>query len=217
MGPSVRNLVLKIGLRGDIYINGKPATGEQMAEAVTSLNAAGGIVTYYRESPEAKASAESLEAFKQLVALRPKILLGNKARSEWGKLEWFELEEAPHLWRIFLARGQPYLVSLPVPPGQKPEVFIGGGPLPPASEDAWFDRLDFIIRSDRVLETPLHHPELAFAESGQTDSSLHIRISYGANRRWASCYGVSEIPSHLASFQTDIVRVARRMVPGGPG
>jgi hypothetical protein len=213
MGPSVRNLVLKIGLRGDIYVNGQSASLEQMAEAVTSLNAEGGFVSYYRESPETPASAESMDAFKRLVALRPKIQLGNKAPSQWGKLDWFELEEAPHVWRVFLARGQQFLVSLPGPPGQKPEVVIGG-PMPAASEDAWLGRLDFIVCSDRVLETPLHEPSLAFNESAQTDPSLHIRISYGPNRRWASHYRLSEIPSHLKSFQADVTRVARRMVSG---
>jgi hypothetical protein len=216
MGRGVRNLVLKIGLRGDIYIDGKAASLEQMAQAVTAVNAEGGVVSYYRESPEAPATAETMDAFKQLVALRPKIQLGSKAPSQWGELQWFEIEEAPHVWRVFLARGQQFLVSLAPPPGQKAEVFIGG-PMPPASEDAWFAQLDFIVCSDRVLETPMHEPDLVFHESAQDDPSLHIRISYGSNRRWACRYRLSEIPSHLASFQTDVTRVARRMVSGRRG
>ncbi|MDQ6713161.1 MAG: hypothetical protein M3Z28_08220 [Candidatus Dormibacteraeota bacterium] len=107
-----------------------------------------------------------MNAFQRLVDLRPRTRLGKQAPSEWGKLEWFEVEEAPHLWRVFLACGQKFLVSLPVPPGQKPEVFTGA-PLPPASEEAWLGQLHFMVRSDRVLETPLHQPELMFKASAQ--------------------------------------------------
>jgi hypothetical protein len=42
-------------------------------------------------------------------------------------------------------------------------------------------------------------------------SSLHLRISYAPERRWASRYLPAEIPGNIASFHADVMRVAGRM------
>jgi hypothetical protein len=75
-------------------------------------------------------------------------------------------------------------------------------------------QFDMIISSDRIIETPVHRPELCFSEAGLRDASLHIRISYGPDRRWASRYLVSEVPGQVASFHADVMRIARRMTSG---
>jgi hypothetical protein len=78
-----------------------------LAAAIRQLNADDGVVTYYRESPETEGSAAAAEAFGHLLELRPtRIRMGDQAPSEWGELQWIEVEEAPAVSRIFLARGQ---------------------------------------------------------------------------------------------------------------
>jgi hypothetical protein len=210
---AVRNLVLKVGLEGDVYLDGRPVTSSELDAAIIALNTEGGFVTYYRESPETEGSAAASAAFKDLLARRPKIRLGNAAPSEWGTLQRLEIEEAPHLSRFFLAAGQRFLISFPAIPGQKQVVFAGG-PLSAKSEGAWLGQLDFIIRSDRVMETPLHNSARCFTPEGSAEPSLHLRISYAPDRRWASQFLPAEIPSNIASFHADVVRVARRMTSG---
>ena len=213
----MRALIVKISLQGDVYIDGKAADADQMAQAIRQLNADDGAVIYYRESPETEGSAAAADAFKRLFDLRPaRIQLGNKAPSQWGSLEWLEIEEAPNVSRIFLARGEKYLIAFPRTPGRPPQPVHLGGPLPPDRERGWLGQFDFVISSDRVIETKPHHPELCLVEAGQHEPSLHIRISYGEKRRWASRYLVAEVPSNIASFHADAFRIARRMT-AGPG
>jgi hypothetical protein len=211
---AVRNVVLKIGLRGDLYLDGRPITESELPPAITALNAEGSAVTYYRESPETQGSAASADSFERFLALKPKLIrMGIEVPSEWGKLDWIEIEEAPQISRIFLAAGKQFLISFPAPRGKKPVVFLGG-PLPASSEAFWLGQFDFIIRCDRVLETPPHDPELCFTPAASTQPSLHMRLSYGSQRRWASRYLPSDIPGNIASFHADAVRVARRMTSG---
>jgi hypothetical protein len=210
---AVRNLVLKVGLGGEVYLDGRPVTGSELDAAIIALNTEGGFVTYYRESPETEGSAAAAAAFKDLLARRPKIRLGNTAPSEWGTLQWIEIEETPHLSRFFLAASQRFLISFPARPGQKQVVFVGG-PLSTKSESAWLGQLDFIIRSDRVMETPLHNAHLCFTPAASAEPSLHLRISYPPERRWAARYLPAKIPGNIASFHADVMRVAGRTTSG---
>lgn len=76
-------------------------------------------------------------------------------------------------------------------------------------DDQWLGQVDLLLRSDRVLETPEHRPELAMEGTLQTVPSMHLRIAY-ETRRWASWYPLGELPSNLASFHVDLWRIAIR-------
>jgi hypothetical protein len=211
----MRHLVVKMGLRGDVYVDGRAVTWEELAGAIRQLNVDDGAVTYYRESPETEGSAPASDAFQHLLELRPnKIRMGDQAPSEWGGLQWIEVEEAPDVSRIFLASGEKYLISFPRMPGRPPTPVFVGGPFAAEVEQHWMRQFDMIISSDRIIDTPVHRPELCFSEAGLRDASLHIRISYGPDRRWASRYLVSEVPGQVASFHADVMRIARRMTSG---
>ena len=54
-----------------------------------------------------------MTTFKQLLALKPRIMMANNAPSEWGRLDWVEVQRNPAVSRIFLARGQRFLISPP--------------------------------------------------------------------------------------------------------
>jgi hypothetical protein len=40
---AVRNLVLKVGLRGDVYLDGRPVTGGELDATLVALNTEGGL------------------------------------------------------------------------------------------------------------------------------------------------------------------------------
>ncbi|HEV2012269.1 MAG TPA: hypothetical protein VGR77_00065 [Candidatus Dormibacteraeota bacterium] len=42
----MRNLVLKVGLGGDVYLDGRPVTRGELDAAIVALNTEGGFVTY---------------------------------------------------------------------------------------------------------------------------------------------------------------------------
>jgi hypothetical protein len=207
LGP--RTLIVKVGLDGQAYVDYSAVSRAQLAAAVSEVTSEGGSVTYYRESPETKGSNAAAETFAAIVDLKPPIRLGSQAPSEWGRLDWVEVEQSPHLCRVFMARGQKFMVSPPPTPGQPRPAVMMGGPMTPDQEDQWLDQVDLILRSDRVLETPQQHPDSAMEGTGQAVPSLHIRIAY-QTRRWASWYHLAELPSNLASFNLDLWRIAIR-------
>jgi hypothetical protein len=196
-------LVVKIGSAGDVHLDFKPANLELMQEAVSRLNQAGGIVVYYGESPYQAASEAALAIFKQLVALKPRILLGTNAPSEWGRLDWVEIQRNPAVSRVFFRRGEKFLLS-PAPTADQPKQrVLVGGPLKTSNEDTFFSAMDLVIRAARVLETRQQAPEMAMDDQAVAMPSLHLRLGYAA-RRWASVYRTDEIPSNIASFERDL-------------
>src|SRR6266849_1613041 len=100
-----RALIVKIGSAGDVYVDFKPSSPDRMQAAVTSLNQAGGVVIYYRESPYQEPSEAASATFKQLAELKPRILMGTQAPSEWGRLDWVEVQRNPAVARVFFSRG----------------------------------------------------------------------------------------------------------------
>jgi hypothetical protein len=196
-------LIVKIGSVGDVHLDLAPSTVERMKAAVAELNQAGGVVIYYRESPYQDASELASATFKQLGDLKPRILLGTKAPSEWGVLDWVEVQRNPHLSRIFFARGQKFLMSAEQTAEQPKQVVRVGGPLQPENEDRFFKEIDLLIRADRVLEAKPVSSELAMEEKAAGKPSLHLRLAY-ASRRWASVYPADDIPSNVDSFYRDL-------------
>ncbi len=206
-----RRLIVKIGFSGDVFLDFKPASLEQMQAAVTEVNAAGGVVVYYTESAYQTASDAAMGMFKKLLALKPRILMGNNAASEWGRLDWVEVQRNPAVSRFFFRRGEKFLVSPAATPDQPKQRVLVGGPMTSANNDALFKTLDLVIRCARVLETPRQTPELAMDDTAVTAPSLHIRLAY-AGRRWASAYPAGEIPANIASFERDVWWVASHML-----
>jgi len=206
-------MVVKIGLDGQAYLDGAAVSLEELASRIAALNCEGGALTYYRESPATDGTDASAATFGAILDLRPVIVLGSNAPSEWGRLEWVEVEEAPMVSRFFLARGERFLISAPSNPGDaKPPVMLGG-PLSAEAEDDWFAWVDLLIRSDRVIETPPHQPEFAMQEPARSRPSLHLRIVHDRGR-WASWYPAASAPSHILSFNADLWRLARHLVSG---
>ena len=208
-----RTLIVKVGSAGDVYLDFKPASVEQMRGAILEINQAGGFVIYYRESPFQDASDAASATFKVLVDAKPRILLGTKAPSEWGRLDWVEVQRNPAIARVFIARGKKFLIS-PEPTAERPksQVLIGG-PLRPENEDRILKEIDFLIRADRVLETPPVSADLSMDQTAVTAPSLHLRLAY-ANRRWASAYPADEIPSNITSFYKDLLWSMERTFAG---
>src|SRR3984893_18392668 len=111
--PGPRTLLVKVALDGQAYVDYQTASREQLAAALAAVTREGGSVTYYRESPETEGSDEAAATFAAIADLKPPLRLGGQAPSEWGRLDWVEVEQSPHLCRVFVARGQKFLVSAP--------------------------------------------------------------------------------------------------------
>lgn len=209
--PGAPRMVLKLGLQGDAYVDGKQVSVDDMEQRVRELVERKGVLIYYREAPTTTGSEASQKLFERIVALRPAVMLGSNAPSEWGRLNWLEVEEAPGRSRVFVARGEKFLVAVPSQPGEKPTVY-SGGPLLSAAEDNVLGSLDLMVRADRVMESRVHEADRAFNPHFQRAPSLHIRVAYASGRAWASYYPEAEVPGNLTSFVSDVHKVAGQIV-----
>jgi hypothetical protein len=203
----MKHAVVKIGLQGEVYWDGQRITGEAFQRALSQLKEEDGYLTYYREAPDEEPSQAVFETFQEIVASLNRIQLGQNARSEWGTLQSIEIEEAPSRFRFAMTRGYPFLLGC-VPDGQAEPVMALGQESPP---DEWFAAVDLLIRSDRIMETPLHGPESAFSDERMEAPSLHLAVLYTKGPRWgwwrplqgprwASWYPIEDIPSNVRSF-----------------
>lgn len=204
-------VTIKTATRGSVFVDGARASLEEMVTAAESIRSRWGYVAYYRESPRSDPTEAANAVFKRLIETGASIRLGHQVESEWGTLDWVEVEEAPHRWRLFMARGQRFLVAQNEAGGTDPNTYVGG-PMTEAQEDRWLGQVDILVRSDRVIETIEQEPHRAFDAAALGKPSLHLRVGYGADRRWQSHFPADVVPGHIRSFQQDLVRVGHHMV-----
>lgn len=200
-------ITVKLDYDGSPIVDGQRLDVEAMAASVRAVVSRGGGVRYFRERPTQEANDAASLTFQRLIALRPPIQLGDKAPSEWGRLDWFEFEEKPQISRIFFARAQKFLVGVP-----EVEPVLVGGPLVADAEASVFGELQMLVSSDRVIETPMRNPQEAFLPQGGVGT--HLRIAY-EDRRWAAWWPPEAVPSNIQSLRFDLGALARRLVGGG--
>ncbi|HEV3233659.1 MAG TPA: hypothetical protein VG329_03830 [Candidatus Dormibacteraeota bacterium] len=202
-------MVVKVAKSGDVIVDGRQLSVDELDAALAKARESGGAVTYYRESPRSEPTEAANEVFRRVMDARVTIQLGHQAPSEWGELDWVEVERAPHQSRFFMAKGQPFLMAYSEG-GPEPVTYVGG-PLSAETEARWLEQVDLLVRSDRVMETPPHEPNLAFSTEAMHTPSLHLRLAYG-DRRWASRYRLDDAPSHIRTFEQDLSRVGHHLV-----
>src|SRR5262249_26321374 len=61
-------------------------------------------------------------------------------------------------------------------------------------------KLDLLIASHRVPQTPLHGAERAFRGDAMQTPSFHLRFRYSGGLTWASSYPIEDLPPNLRSF-----------------
>jgi hypothetical protein len=203
-------VVIKVATSGEVFADGREVSVEEMEQLIVAARDASGTVTYYRESPRSEPTEAANHVFQRIMATRVPIRLGHQAPSEWGTLDWVEVQRAPQQSRFFMARGQPFLVAYSEG-GPAPVTYVGG-PLSEQAEERWLGQVDLLVRSDRVMETAPHEPQLAFAPEAMQTPSLHLRVGYGDDRRWSARYRLDDVPRHLRTFEQDLSRVGHHLV-----
>jgi hypothetical protein len=179
-----------------------------LKKALSQLKAEDGYLTYYREAPDEEPSKAVVQTFKAIVDSRNKIQIGQDAVSEWGTLAWLEMEEAPDRFRFSLTRVAPILFGPVQDEEGKPAMAIGRD----VPEEIWFKSVDLMIRSDRIIETPLHEPDRVFSDDLMREPSLHLRISYDGGPQWHSWYPINSVPSNVRSLYRGCRTLGMRML-----
>lgn len=194
----------KIDRRGRVYWDWKlvasPGELQEKIAAATSI-------LHYFESPELAPSAEQLASLERLRAGTAPVLDGRLQQSEWGVLQWFELEEAPHVMRLAIVPDQPILFA------SDGATWLIDADAARRSEVA--GAIDFLIRANRIVETRPNEPAKAFDAAAQKKPSLHARISYGGERRWATFHPLRDVPDNVRAFVAGCVAYGREHLREG--
>ena len=133
-------------------------------------------------------------------------------KSPWGKLDWFELQITPHVFRFAVLPNQPVLIgfgtvatqptpSEPIVEQVKPATYLISPATNSVQVDLIVSLLDDLIEKHQVFQSPSHEPHKTFQDVYLHVPSLHLRIGYGT-RRWQSWYakGDGNLPENIREF-----------------
>jgi len=190
----VRHLA-KIDRQGNVYWDWKLVAPRELEGLIAPATS----ILYYFESPELRASAEQLAALARLQRGKVPVLDGRTEPSEWGALQWFELEEAPFAMRLAIVPDQPILFAAKEQGQAEASTWIIEAEPQRIAEVS--SAIDFLIRANRLIETRPNEPAKAFDKAAQSKPSLHVRISYGGERRWATYHPINDVPDNVRAFQ----------------
>jgi hypothetical protein len=120
------------------------------------------------------------------------------------RLTWFELEVCPQEFRFAVVPGQPVLI------GVDNAVALVQYEGNEATYERIVDSLDELVQRWQIFETEMNQPGRAFEEEkAMSRASLHFRVAYGDDRRWASMYPLSRVPANVRGLLTECQQMAR--------
>ena len=70
-------MVIKVSAAGDVYLDGRQVSLDEMEAAIVEVRAHEGAVTYYRESPRSEPSAAANDVFRRIMETKVGIRLGH--------------------------------------------------------------------------------------------------------------------------------------------
>jgi hypothetical protein len=190
----VRHLA-KIDRQGNVHWDWKLVAPREL----DGLIGAATSILYYFEAPELAPTGEQLATLERLRRATVPVLDGGTEPSEWGTLQWFELEEAPFTMRLAIVPDQPILFAAKEKGQAEASTWIVDAE--PARIAEVSSAIDFLIRANRVVETRPNEPAKVFAKAAQQTPSLHVRISYGGERRWMTYHPTNDVPQNIRAFQ----------------
>jgi len=66
------------------------------------------------------------------------------------------------------------------------------------------ENVDVLVKQSGVLSLPQSNPNEAFAQAAINTPSVHLRIAYGDNTRWASVYNNDDVIAAITSRRLPI-------------
>jgi hypothetical protein len=120
--------------------------------------------------------------------------------TEEPRLTWFELEVCPFQFRLAVATGQNALFGYQPEDGGRVRSFAMRYRQNEQSVKSLLESLHWLILANGILDTPQTVPEKAFDPPAMTVRSVHVRIAYSDDRKWASVYTDVEAPANVQAL-----------------
>jgi hypothetical protein len=116
------------------------------------------------------------------------------------RLTWFELEVCPFQFRLAVATGQNALFGYQPEDGGRVRSFAMPYRRNEEQVKSLLESLHWLILANGILDTPQTVPEKAFDPPAMTVRSVHVRIAYSDDRKWASVYTDVEAPANVQAL-----------------
>ena len=207
---------VKVSDRAEIFCNGRLLQMDDFDRTLAEVRDTGGVVIYYRESPSKEPSPDQLEVFGHIPASRVPIILGDLAPPEWGRLEWFEMDECPGRFRLGIVPGQPVLY---LDAASTEAAYVLRRDAAGDAIQLLLDHLTLLISAHRLVETKPTAPQRAFSPEVdiKSMSCVQLRFAFDSDVQWASFYEPNTLPENVQSFYEECRRFARQLIVTGGG
>ena len=196
---------LKLSKAGELYLDREAVNLTDLTTRLLALKKQGDHIVYYRESPGEEPSKDMQEILEVIMATKIPIQMGDETQSEWGALQFFEVEVAPQQLRFAITPDQPLFFGYTREGAAKPDTFYRKLP----DQERWVKAVDLLVSADRVIETDAHEPQRAFTSEALKIPSVHIRVVYDQRKGWQSWYPMpmQQVPSNIRSLLQDCMEL----------
>ena len=137
--------------------------------------------------------------------------------SRTSELAWFEVQECPHEFRFAILPNQPLLFGCHPEPGAEVCTWLLAPGQDAALVRTLIGKLGQLVQLHHVLAPLPQSPTNAFSPSAMATPSLHLRVAFGPDRSWQSCYDGNHIPATILAFYDDVKALGLREIAGRPG
>ena len=128
------------------------------------------------------------------------------------RLVWFELQVAPASYRFAIMPKQPILIGYEGEDGEKGATMLIRYEHVPDVFERTVEKVDGLVKKSGILGLPPSNPDQAFADTAMTAPSIHIRIAYADNRRWAGFYSIDALPEAVVTLVQDTKILAKQII-----
>jgi hypothetical protein len=207
---------VKLSERGDVFCSGKQLPIDEFDRLLAAVRDGGGCVVYYRESPSKELTAEQRAVFERIPAARVAVMMGDQAPAEWGRLEWFEMDELPLRVRLGIVPNQPLLF---IDNESTEAVYVLRRDAAGDAIETLLGQISFLISAHRLVETEPAAPQRAFSPEVDinTTSGFQLRFAFDSDVAWAAFYELDAIPNNVASFYRECRRFTLQLLATNPG
>jgi hypothetical protein len=128
------------------------------------------------------------------------------------RLVWFELQVAPSSYRFAIMPEQPILIMFEGENGQEGAVMLIRYDHAPEAYEQTVERVDSIVKRSGVLNLRPLNPDQAFEDAAMESPSVHIRLAYADNTRWAGVYDMDNVPEAVSGLIHDTKSLAGQIM-----
>jgi hypothetical protein len=128
------------------------------------------------------------------------------------RVVWFELQIAPASYRFAIMPEQPILIGYEGENGEKGATMLIRYDHVPEVFNRTVEKVNDLVKNCKIFDLPITNPDLAFEDSYMNEPSVHIRLAYANDKRWAGYYPLGDEPDAVSSLIRDTKALAKQLM-----